>query len=84
VALSALLVLRIGWRFLSGGVVLPDDDAAAPPPPVLTPLTLLLFGTLAGYYVTYAVGLLRWSSRSKGAVTPPQVPVDVPTQGPTP
>jgi len=25
-----------------------------------SPLTLLMFGTLAGYYAAYAVGLLRW------------------------
>jgi hypothetical protein len=34
-----------------------------------TPLTLLVFGTLAGYYVTYAIGLLRWQRRVRlGAV----------------
>jgi hypothetical protein len=25
-----------------------------------SPLTMGLFGMLAGYYVTYAIGLLRW------------------------
>jgi hypothetical protein len=29
----------------------------------LTPLTLVLVGTVMGYYVTYAAGLLRWSVR---------------------
>jgi len=33
----------------------------------LTPLTLALIGTLAGYYCAYAVGLLRWASRTTGA-----------------
>jgi cytochrome b561 len=28
---------------------------------ISSPLTLLIFGTLAGYYSTYAIGLLRWS-----------------------
>jgi hypothetical protein len=28
-----------------------------------SPLTLLIFGTLAGYYVTYAIGLLSWQRR---------------------
>lgn len=28
-----------------------------------SPLTLIIFGTLAGYYVAYAVGLLRWRRR---------------------
>jgi hypothetical protein len=36
----------------------------------LTPLTLLLVGTLAGYYWTYAVGLLRWSARSRDSAGP--------------
>jgi hypothetical protein len=60
IALSALLVCRIAWRFMVNG--LPAAGAGPPPPAAaLGPLTLLLVGTLAGYYVTYAVGLLRWS-----------------------
>ena len=31
----------------------PGDFAASP-------LTLGIFGLLAGYYVTYAIGLVRW------------------------
>ncbi len=34
-----------------------------------SPLTLAIFGTLAGYYVTYAIGLLRW--RARVALQPP-------------
>lgn len=63
VALSALLVCRIAWRFAGGGF--PDPGAgSATPGASLTPLTLLLIGTLAGYYTTYAVGLIRWSLRN--------------------
>ena len=29
-----------------------------------SPLTLAIFGLIAGYYVVYALGLLRWSRRS--------------------
>jgi membrane protein CcdC involved in cytochrome C biogenesis len=64
VALSTLLVCRIFYRFFVYG--LPGSSLGAAPPP-LTPLTLLLLGTLAGYYTTYAVGLLRWSWRSRAA-----------------
>ena len=32
-----------------------------------SPLTLLLFGMLAGYYVAYAAGLLRWRHGSEAA-----------------
>ena len=65
VALSALLVARIAWRFAVGGFSGPDAGSA-PPGAGLTPLTLLLVGTLAGYYTSYAIGLIRWSLRSRG------------------
>jgi hypothetical protein len=67
VALSTLLVCRIAYRFLNGGGFPGAGSGAPPAPPALTPLTLLLIGTLAGYYCTYAVGLLRWSLRSPSA-----------------
>jgi hypothetical protein len=62
IALSLLLVLRIGYRMAQlylGGIPLdrPPDDFIG------SPLTLFIFGTLAGYYVSYAVGLLRWRTR---------------------
>lgn len=59
VALSLLLVLRIGYRFVvlqTGG---PPVDGQSMPW-AASPLTMAIFGTLAGYYVTYAIGLLRW------------------------
>ena len=62
VALSLLFVGRIAYRaaqlyFSSGSLVGRPTDFAR------SPLTLLIFGVLAGYYVTYAVGLLRWRAR---------------------
>jgi len=62
IALSALLIARIGYRavqmyFLPGS--LQEGSAAF----ARSPLTLLIFGTLAGYYVAYAVGVLRWKRR---------------------
>lgn len=64
VALSSLLVCRIMYRFFAYG--LPGSGmGVAPPATPLTPLTLLLVGTLAGYYTTYAIGLLRWSFRTR-------------------
>jgi hypothetical protein len=61
VALSLLLLGRIIYRLIqvygaSGSPAGPQINSAT------TPLTLMIFGTLAGYYVTYAVGLLRWKS----------------------
>ena len=68
VLLSTLLLARIAYRFLVG--VLPGSTLGAPPPSAsaLTPLTLLLVSTLAGYYCVYAIGLLCWAARSRGEV----------------
>ncbi len=67
VALSTLLVCRIAYRFVVVGFPGTAGSAAPSAPLPLTPLTLLLIGTLAGYYCTYAVGLLRWSARNPSA-----------------
>ena len=65
IALSLLFVLRLAWRFValqtSGGHVDPQSMQLGG-----SPLTMAIFGTLAGYYVTYAVGLLRWRARVAG------------------
>ena len=59
IALSLLLIGRIAFRFAQ--VALMGGAAAAPPGDFLnSPITLAIFGTLAGYYVCYAVGLIRW------------------------
>ena len=62
IALSLLLVLRLAWRF----VVLQTGGRGLDPQSLqigANPLTMAIFGTLAGYYVTYAIGLLRWRAR---------------------
>jgi hypothetical protein len=59
VALSLLLVGRVLYRLAqvySGDVL----TAVASSDFVRSPATLAIFGTLAGYYVAYAAGLLRW------------------------
>jgi hypothetical protein len=38
---------------------------------VSSPLTLVIFGVLAGYYTSYAFGLLSWRKRTAPAVTNP-------------
>jgi Protein of unknown function (DUF1453) len=69
VALSTLLIARVAYRFAAYGF--PGAAAGGPPPgSTLTPLTLLIVGTLAGYYWTYGAGLLRWSWRSRDAAAP--------------
>ncbi len=59
IALSLLFVGRIIYRFievyaLNPSVVHTSADFAR------SPLTLAVFGLLAGYYVGYAIGLVRW------------------------
>jgi hypothetical protein len=62
IALSLLLIARIGYRaaqlyFASGSI------HEGPATFARSPLTLLIFGALAGYYIAYAIGLLRWKRR---------------------
>ncbi len=62
IALSLLLVVRIGYRV--GMLALNGQNLDAQSMQLGTsPLTMALFGTLAGYYVTYAIGLLRWRAQ---------------------
>ena len=62
IALSLLFIGRLAYRavhlYMAAGSFQADSAAFA-----RSPLTLLIFGTLAGYYVAYAIGLLRWKHR---------------------
>jgi hypothetical protein len=70
IALSTLLVLRIGYRFMQASQsVNPGASSASYSS---SPITLLMFGALAFYYVTYAVGLIRWSQRITADANPAQ------------
>lgn len=59
IALSVLFVARIVYRLIEIYAF-----GTAPQPGsvdfVRSPLTLAIFGLLAGYYIGYAIGLLRW------------------------
>jgi hypothetical protein len=59
IALSILLAGRVAYRFFQMYV---STAAFAQPPQdfARSPLTLLIFGTTAGYYAWYALGLIRW------------------------
>ena len=65
VALSVVFAARIAYRFgqmyLGGG----PAAQAARGDPVSSPLTLLIFGTLAAYYTVYALGVLAWRARHR-------------------
>ena len=63
IALSLLFIGRLAYRAVqlyavSGSLVAADPNAFA-----RSPITMVIFGTLAGYYVAYAIGLLRWKFR---------------------
>ncbi len=60
VLVSMLFVGRLlyrGYEFYVLGTAQPQDFASSP-------LTMVVFGILAGYYTTYAAGLLRWRAVS--------------------
>jgi Kef-type K+ transport system membrane component KefB len=60
IALSLLLAARVMYRLLMPFLFVTSAAAAAPQHFIRSPLTLLIFGTLAAYYVVYAYGLLAW------------------------
>lgn len=69
VALSLLFLGRIAYRSIQ--LYWTQATVAAPPADfVRSPLTLAIFGTLAGYYVAYAIGLLRWRGRARLSPAP--------------
>jgi hypothetical protein len=58
ILVSMLFAVRIAWRIIE--LALTPVAAGAPDQFARSPLTLAVFGLLAGYYVSYAIGLLRW------------------------
>lgn len=65
VAVSLLFVGRLAYRFgvvyLSAGTIGPSALQSFG----RSPLTLALFGVVAAYYATYAIGVLVWFARAK-------------------
>jgi hypothetical protein len=70
IALSLLFVGRIVFRLFQINSFSGEQPAPPTAAYATTPLTMLIFGTLAGYYVTYAIGLLRWRHGSAGGGQP--------------
>lgn len=62
IALSLLFAVRILYRLVEVYLIHPGAPGAAPDF-VRSPLTLAVFGLLAGYYIAYAIGLVRWRWR---------------------
>ena len=60
IALSLLFIGRLAYRFIHLSLVSPGDPSMDASQFGNSPITLLIFGTLAGYYTAYAFGLLQW------------------------
>jgi hypothetical protein len=56
IALSVIFLGRIAYRMFQAY----STNVEPNPADLTTPLTLSIFGLLAGYYMTYAVGLIRY------------------------
>ena len=73
IAVSLLFVGRLLYRLIQmyaiSGAPAPGGDPSLQY--ATTPLTMLIFGVLAGYYVTYAIGLLRWRASIKNEAAQP-------------
>jgi hypothetical protein len=70
IALSVVFIARIAWRLFELEEM--SGHAAAPPQAfAASPLTLVIFGALVGYYTAYAAGLLRWRLATKDEPLPP-------------
>jgi hypothetical protein len=59
IALSVLFTARVFYRMFEL-YTLDPGMSPAPTDFARSPLTMAIFGLLAGYYVTYAFGLVRW------------------------
>ena len=67
IALSLLFVGRVAYRFAMVYLAM-EAEAPSSADFARSPLTLAIFGTLAGYYVAYAIGLIRWARDRKSVV----------------
>jgi hypothetical protein len=58
--MAALVMSRMGWRAYEFYMLGADDHHRF----IASPLTMLVFGILAGYYMSFALGLLAWRKRT--------------------
>lgn len=63
-ALVTALLARIAYRFTSE-IASAEAFGMVPDELIFSPITLVIFGTLAGYYFAYSAGLLRWRMLKK-------------------
>jgi hypothetical protein len=66
-ALSLVFVARIAFRLVQVFTADPEALQRGSGDFARSPLTLCVFGLLAGYYVAYAIGLVLWRLRAAAA-----------------
>ncbi|HEX4781285.1 MAG TPA: hypothetical protein VH301_11060 [Usitatibacter sp.] len=64
IAVSLLLVARIFYRVFEATTMTAAERAVHMQDFTRSPLTLALFGILAAYYTTFAIGILLWRNRT--------------------
>jgi hypothetical protein len=72
IALSLVMAARIGYRMLQMAGFSTADRATQMQDFTRSPLTLLIIGMIAAYYSAYAIGMIRWRSRTMVATPPAQ------------
>ena len=60
IALSLLLVARLGYRMFQLMTIAGADSPASMQEFSRSPMTLMIIGMLAGYYAAYAIGIIQW------------------------
>lgn len=60
IALSVVFMARVGFRLVQMAALTGAEAQRATQDFGRSPLTLVIIGTMAGYYACYAIGLLRW------------------------
>lgn len=64
VGLSLLMVARVAYRVYEVNAMTLAERSSHMQDFARSPLTLAIFGTLAAYYTTYAIGILLWRNRT--------------------
>ncbi|HEX4331775.1 MAG TPA: hypothetical protein VH040_06535 [Usitatibacter sp.] len=81
IGLSLLMVARIAYRVYEVKMMTNAEQATHMQQFARSPLTLAIFGTLAAYYTTYAIGILLWRGRTP---LPGSMPNEIPTPASNP
>ena len=69
ISIAMLFVARVLYRIVQAYAIAQEGTRAAPPD-MYSPITLLTFGLLAGYYACYGIGLLRWHRGQQSGAVP--------------